>query len=586
MPMPSLEDLAKKEEEDFKKLAGGIWSIKPVALNVSPGDKFPLEYIFLTDPEPSVAKNFEERCGDKYVCIFLLPMSARHTKSSFLDAMILKEVYEQIQSSGGQFEVICVPTHAKAQLDDVYSDDYYNPLQQNLRIDLCTPFPHVNTRDDVCLERIARIIGLPEETTYVIIDPLKDRKVVSVFDNDFLHWHGAEAYPFTPEKIQELALDDKALLRCKYDLRVLLSTHVRDFVISNDCTKVPISDLQKKTVCLLFYEDNLECKKRTEELRQVYETRQDFEVVVVFALTFGHDTKHLVGAQGSFRSELKFWKVFSNMPWLALPFDDPKCRQLWRIFNRTKINNDSFAPKLIIIDSNARYKCFMENGFHVLEKTRFENYPFTVKEVGKKVVQTAHAVRGMKLSSVLGRDVELLRNEIIFGGREHWGEGQEKYTISELFGASIVFLFIAVPGFSEFLSELKFYHSSGCQTISRFEVVYISMTESSPSVDPYMLVSPSYESKKKHLMPLFTHFFRDEMTQEAEEKKFTLALVTFGPFGHYFNQGIISTTSSGDASQLFVDTFPFMDDFDKEFYKSQHIKLKGSIQMDLLDQKD
>ncbi|KAK1367537.1 hypothetical protein POM88_033629 [Heracleum sosnowskyi] len=546
MPMPSLEDVAKKEEEDFKKLAGGIWSIKPVALNVSPGDMFPLEYIFLNDPEPSVAKNFEERCGDKYVCIFLLPMSARHTQSSFLDAMILKEVYEHIQSSGGEFE-------------------------QNLRIDLCTPFPHVNTRDDVCLERIARIIGLPEETTYVIIDRSKVRKVVSVFDNDFLHWHGAEAYPFTPEKIQQLALDDKALLCCKYDLRVLLSTHVRDFVISNDCTKVPISDLQKKTVCLLFYEDNLECKKRTEELRQVYETRKDFEVVVVFALTFGHDTKHLVGAQGSFRSELKFWKVFSNMPWLALPFDDPKCRQLWRIFNRTKINNDSNAPKLIIINSNVKY--FAENGFHVLEKTRFENYPFT----GKKVVQTALAVRGMKLSSVLGRDVELLRNEIIYGGREHWGEGQEKYTISELFGASIVFLFIAVPGFSEFLSELKFYHSSGCQTISRFEVVYISMTESSPSVDPYMLVSPSYETKKKHLMPLFTHFFREEMIQDAEEKKFTLALVTFGPFGHYFKQGIISTTSSGDASQLFVDTFPFMDDFDKEFYKSQHIKLKGNI---------
>lgn len=63
----------------------------------------------------------------KYVCIFLLPMSARHIKSSFVDAMIVKEVYQDIQSSGGKFEVICVPTHAKAQLD-MFSDDYYNPL--------------------------------------------------------------------------------------------------------------------------------------------------------------------------------------------------------------------------------------------------------------------------------------------------------------------------------------------------------------------------------------------------------------------------------------------------------------------------
>lgn len=56
MPMlPSFEDVAKKEG-DFKKLARGIWSIKRVALNVSPGDKVPLEYLFLDDPKPSVTK--------------------------------------------------------------------------------------------------------------------------------------------------------------------------------------------------------------------------------------------------------------------------------------------------------------------------------------------------------------------------------------------------------------------------------------------------------------------------------------------------------------------------------------------------
>lgn len=56
MPMPSVEDVARKEEEDFKILARGIWSIKPVDLNVSPGDKLSLESIFLNDPRPSVAK--------------------------------------------------------------------------------------------------------------------------------------------------------------------------------------------------------------------------------------------------------------------------------------------------------------------------------------------------------------------------------------------------------------------------------------------------------------------------------------------------------------------------------------------------
>lgn len=175
---------------------------------------------------------------------------------------------------------------------------------------------------------------------------------------------------------------------CKY-----CSTHT---ILLMELNQVPISDLQQKTVCLLFYEDSLEGKKRTEELRQVYEAHKDFEVVVVFALAFGHDTSHLVGAYGKFESELKFWKVFCNMPWLALPFDDLKCRQLWRIFNRTKTYNDCHAPKLIIINSEGKY--FEEDGFQVLDKTRFKKYPFK----GKEVVQNPVEVRGTTLSSILG----------------------------------------------------------------------------------------------------------------------------------------------------------------------------------------
>lgn len=69
-----------------------------------------------------------------------------------------------------------------------------------------------------------------------------------------------------------------------------------------------------------------------------------------------------------------------------------------------------------------------------------------------------------------------------------------------------------------------------------------------------MMVSSSSESNKKHLIHLFTHYFKDKMTQDAEDE-FTLELVIFGLFEHYFKQEIISTTSSINTSQLFVDTF-------------------------------
>lgn len=132
--------------------------------------------------------------------------------SSLLDAMIFREVYQYIQSSDDKFEVICVSTYAKTQRD-INKDDYYNPFPQIFRIELYTPFSHLDTRNDICLKRIARTIRLPEETSYVIIAHLKVRRVVGVFDKDFLHWHRAETYPFTPQKIQQLARQDKALPR-------------------------------------------------------------------------------------------------------------------------------------------------------------------------------------------------------------------------------------------------------------------------------------------------------------------------------------------------------------------------------------
>lgn len=61
-------------------------------------------------------------------------------------------------------------------------------------------------------------------------------------------------------------------------------------------------------------------------------------------------------------------------------------------------------------------------------------------------------------------------------------------------------------------------------------------------VSHWMLASPSAELKEKHLIPIFHHFLKDEITQNAE-KEFTLALVTYGSFGHYFDRGIIYSNS-------------------------------------------
>lgn len=131
--------------------------------------------------------------------------------------------------------------------------------------------------------------------------------------------------------------------------------NVLSYIFLMESYQVPISELQQKTVCLLFYEDNLECRKRMEELKQVYKLHKDFEVVVVFPVSFGQHAFIQSAKFNKWRRELEFWKVFGDMPWLAVPFEDPKCRQLWRVFMRTKKCNNSNASKLFIIHSKDKY---------------------------------------------------------------------------------------------------------------------------------------------------------------------------------------------------------------------------------------
>ncbi|XP_063938238.1 probable nucleoredoxin 1-2 isoform X1 [Daucus carota subsp. sativus] len=477
----------------------------------------------------------------------MLPMSPGHKKSMILDTTRLRDVHEQIKSSGGNFSVICVPTHIEHNKNDF---EYFNPYHEHLKIKFCTSFHHIHLDDSACLKQMENMIGIPKdpEAAYVILGPMNGscRKVVSILNSDFFKWHGADAFPFTTEKIEQLTCEDEALWSCKHDLGTLLSVPDRDYVISNDCTKVPVSDLHQRTVCLLFYEDTLECRNWTEKLKNLYVVRNDFEVVVVFSITFG------LGHSMEFKNRrraLKFWKVFSDMPWLAIPLDDPKCRQLWRIFSK------QCSEKLLIIYSRGQY--FEENGFKVLVETGFKKYPFMRKEV----VRTSVAAKKEKnLSSFLGRN-ELIR------GRDLYYAGREKFTASKLLGCSVVLLFLGVSGFrgfSDLLNGLHFNHGVTAHGVESFEIVYIPVTESPPEIVPdcdWMLVSP-----KEHLIPVFHHFFDDEITKNPG-KQFTMAMVSFGQFGHYNHRGIIYTNCSKDAYNLFLETFPFNDNDDKESFK-------------------
>lgn len=97
-------------------------------------------------------------------------------------------------------------------------------------------------------------------------------------------------------------------------------------------------------VGLYFYED-FPIDDLTTEILAVYEQlagKAQFEVVLVYV----HDSFDSC----EFASEEAFWKKFSRMPWLALPFKDPRCKYLKRIFNYpVDLEGQGPDPRLVIV---------------------------------------------------------------------------------------------------------------------------------------------------------------------------------------------------------------------------------------------
>lgn len=193
----------------------------------------------------------------------------------------------------------------------------------------------------------------------------------------------------------------------------LLSYPGRDYLISNDqkkfskennFKKVLISNLKSKTVALFFYKDVEHCKKLAEELRKVYERhKEDFEVVLVYL--------HFTGFTPDKLKELSFQMVFKSMPWLALPFKDPMCRKLWRIFESPYEPGDLYrddkprtVASLIIFGPEGCY--FERHGADILMRYGIDAYPFTRDRAAELEVEK---LKKLRLDSLLESTGHLMR---------------------------------------------------------------------------------------------------------------------------------------------------------------------------------
>lgn len=119
--------------------------------------------------------------------------------------------------------------------------------------------------------------------------------------------------------------------------------------------------------------------------RELAKNGENFEIVLIY----DHDTVYTY----DITTEESFRKTFRTMPWLALPFKDPNCKRLQRIFHHPwHLKELGPDPTLVIIGPHGNF--IEEFGADILLNFGIAAYPFTRESAAKL---EAEKVKRLKL---------------------------------------------------------------------------------------------------------------------------------------------------------------------------------------------
>nr|TKR84445.1 putative nucleoredoxin 1 isoform X1 [Populus alba] len=215
----------------------------------------------------------------------------------------LVELHKRLKEKGENFEVVLI------SLD--FEEKNFKESFETMPW-LALPF-----KDKSC-KKLARYFELRTIPNLVIIG--QDGKTLNPNVVELIEDHGIEAYPFTPEKLDELAAIEKAKLESQ-TLESVLVNGENDFVIDKSGSKVRVSDLVGKNILLYFSAQWCPpCRAFLPKLIEAYHTIKGkgnaFEVIFI----------------SSDSDQSTFDEFYSEMPWLALPFGDERKQILSRKF--------------------------------------------------------------------------------------------------------------------------------------------------------------------------------------------------------------------------------------------------------------
>ncbi|KAM1170790.1 hypothetical protein ACFX13_021538 [Malus domestica] len=387
------------------------------------------------------------------------------TCERFTQALV--EAYNEL-SPKGDFEIVFI----SADEDDESFKGYFAEMPW-----LAIPFSDSKARSRV--DELFKVREIPHLVTLG-----EDGKVLSDSGVWIIRKYGADAYPFTLEKLKELK-DEEEAARRDQSLKTILVTRSRDFVISNDGEKVPVSELEGKIVGLYFsLFSRGACVEFTPKLVEAHEklkaNGENFEIVLV---PLDDD-------------EESFKQYFEKMPWFSLPIGDKSVKKLARYFEHSTL------PTVVIIGADG--KTLSENVADAIDEHGSLAYPFTPEKFAELVEIEKAKEKAQTLESIL---ISGDRNFVI-------GKDGTQIPVTDLVGKNILLYFSAHRSRAcrAFLPKLvEAYHEIKAKD-DAFEVIFISSDKGQNAFDKVFatmpwLALPFGDSRKAFLISKFKVLF-------------------------------------------------------------------------------
>ncbi|KAL7149114.1 hypothetical protein ABFS83_05G017600 [Erythranthe nasuta] len=411
----------------------------------------------------------------------------------------LVEVYNELAQSKN-FEIVFISSDDEEESFDAY----FSKMPW-----LAIPFFDFHARGK--LNALFGVGGIPQ---LVILN--EDGKILTSEGVRVIVENGSDGYPFTSEHIEKLRKQDEEA-KMNQSLKSLLVTESRDYVITSDGKKVPVAELEGKTVGLYFVlATDDECLDFNPKLIEVYnslrEGGESFEIVMV----------------PQDEDEDSISEEFETFPWLSLPINDTCCLKLVWYFELAAI------PTVVIISPNG--KTLQSNVVEAIEELGVKAYPFTPEKFAElEEIEKAK------------REAQTLEYLLVNQDSDYViGEDGVEIPVSDLIGKDILLYFSAnwCSPCRAFLPTLTKAYEEINKNNKRLEVIFISGDTDQKAFEDYFsempwLALPFGDKRKESL----SHWFKVAGIP---------TLVALGPTGK-----TVSTDAHGFIMAHGAEAYPF-----------------------------